>query len=203
MTILPYLGVIGGACSLAGYAPYVIKIIKGEAPPERASWLVWTLSSLLILMSYYALGARATIWVPAAYFLGSSVITALSFKYGRQGWGTLERLILVVVAISSIRWFHFDTPFVALTLTLIIGFIGYIPVMWRVYSNPMTREELDLEGWTLFFVGSVLNLAAVPIWDLYIATLPVLMVVMNGLMFGLAMRNALIQERQAKRAKTE
>ncbi|HVT74901.1 MAG TPA: hypothetical protein VHD69_00560 [Candidatus Paceibacterota bacterium] len=194
---MSYLGVIGGVCSLAGYVPYARTILKGKSVPKRASWLVWTLSNILIVMSYWALGARSTIWVPIAYFLGSLAITLLSFKYGRQAWGKFEGLAFVVVMISSIRWFRFDTPLIALALNMTIGFIGYIPVIARLYKDPMTPEELDLEGWTLFFLGSAFNLAAISSWTFVIALLPVSLFIMNGATFALALRNSAKRERKA------
>ncbi|HZT35357.1 MAG TPA: hypothetical protein VFA15_05530, partial [Nitrososphaera sp.] len=65
--------------SYATYASAVIKNKSNVPPPERVSWLIWTLTSLLILMTYWQLGARTTIWVPLAYVIGSASLTIIAF----------------------------------------------------------------------------------------------------------------------------
>jgi hypothetical protein len=196
MLTLTSLGLLGGVLSFMGYVPYARAIIRGETRPERLHWLVWSLSNLLVLLSYFVLGARTTIWVPIAYTLGSLLITGLSFVYGgRSGWGLFEKSKLVVALISAIRWVFFDNVFFALIATLAVGFLGYIPNMWRLAKDSMEKE--DPAEWGLFLLGGVLNLAAVSEWTYQIATLPVLIVIMNGIMFALALRNTIWQSRHA------
>ncbi|HEU5114144.1 MAG TPA: hypothetical protein VFT82_00060 [Candidatus Paceibacterota bacterium] len=192
MIPLSYIGFIGGVCSLAGYVPYAVGVLKRKHPgPERASWLIWTLSSTLILLSYWEIGARTTIWVPLAYVIGQAFITILAFTHGREGWCALEKLAFIVAIISSIRWIYFDQPLVALILNLIIGFVGYIPGMWRLITEENPRSDLlDIEGWTLFFMGSIFNLFAVSDWTPVIYMVPVFMFIMNGITFGLAIWNS-------------
>ncbi len=200
MSLLAYIGLIGGVCSLAGYVPYALEIIRGKSAPERASWLIWTLSSVLVLLSYWQVGARTTIWLPLAYVLGSAFITILAYTHGREGWGALEQLALIVAIISSIRWIYSDQPVVALALNMAIGFIGYFPGIIRMFKNPSKTEDLELEGWTLFFLGSIFNLVDVSQWTLTIAAVPVVIFVMNGVTFALSLRNSLIKERAAAEA---
>lgn len=195
MTLFAYIGLIGGVCSLAGYIPYARKIIQGKSVPQRASWLIWTLSSCLILLSYWEVGARTTIWVPLAYVIGSAFITILAYSHGKAGWGTLEKLAFFVAIISSVRWIYFDQPIVALVLNMAIGFIGYIPAMRYLIVDHTKNEDLDLEGWTLFFLGSLLNLVAVSSWEPVICLVPIVLVVLNGTMFGLSLRNSLSQDK--------
>ena len=190
-------GFVGGACSLAGYVPYARDINRGKSAPERASWLIWTLSSCRILLSYWEVGARTTIWLPLAYVIGSAFITILAYTHGKEGWGVLEQLALVVAIISSIRWIYFDQPFVTLILNVAIGFIGYFPGIKELATNRAKNEDLALEGWTLFFLGSIFNLVAVSSWTPTIAAVPIVIFVMNGVMFGLSLRNSLAQEKTA------
>ncbi|MDE1874602.1 MAG: hypothetical protein KGI79_00160 [Patescibacteria group bacterium] len=200
MSFLSYIGLIGGVCSLVGYVPYALQVLRAPkgstVAPERASWVIWTLSSTLILLSYWQIGARTTIWVPLAYVVGSAFITILAFTHGREGWGTLEKLALIIALISSIRWVFFDDPILALVLNLAIGFMGYLPGIARLASDPARRAPAELEGWTLFFLGSILNLVAVSAWTIEIAMVPVVLFLMNGATFALTLRNAMIQERQ-------
>lgn len=195
MSPLSYIGLIGGICSLAGYAPLAYRIAKGEHQPEQAPWLIWTLSSILTLASYYELGARSTIWIPVAYMFGSAVITALAFAKGRAGWAAVSKSDLIGAIISSIWWIFFDQPFVVLVLIFAVGLTTYIPGALAMAKDPRTKSGFELEGWTLFFMGSIFNLIAVSSWTLFIAALPVALFVTNGVMFGLSLRNSLIKEK--------
>ena len=189
MSTLSILGIVGGVCSLLGYFPYAKRIIAGKESPEQATWLIWTLSNALIFLSYFVLGARTTIWVPLGYLIGSAFITVLSLIYGKHGWGLLEKVALMVAILTSIRWVYFDRPLLALVLNVAIGLPAYGRIMRELLMDKTVRQ--DLAGWSLYFIGAVLNLLAVDNWNAVIATLPILLVIMNGLVLLLAARNKL------------
>ncbi len=195
MHTLSYVGLLGGVFSLMGYVPYARSIIKGEAEPERARWLIIALSNMLILLSYFVLGARTTIWVPAAYALGTSIIAVLSLVYGRSGWGLIEKYALVIAIIGAIRWVLFDNVFLALILTMTVGFLSYAKVFRNLISdNGQPSEREDVVEWSMFFLGSVLNLIAVSSWSYQIATLPILIFIMNGAVLAVVLYNSLKHE---------
>jgi hypothetical protein len=187
MSTLSYIGILGGIFSLAGYIPYAKAVIRGEAKPERSSWLIWTLSSMLILMSYYLVGARETIWVPLAYVVGSATITLLSFRYGQEGWGLLEKVSLGVAIISGIRWVFFNNVGLALILNLSLSFISYLRTIKKLAFDRTAQE--DLPGWIFYFIGAALNLMAISVWSVEISALPIMFFVMNGVTLLLTLRN--------------
>jgi hypothetical protein len=187
MSTFSLLGILGGVCSLLGYFPYAKRVVSGKESPEQATWLIWTLSNALIFLSYFVLGARTTIWVPLAYLVGSLLITILSFIYGKHGWGLLEKVALVVAILTSVRWIYFDRPLLALVLNVAIGLPAYTRIIRELTLDRTSRQ--DLMGWSFYFIGAVLNLFAVREWSPVIATLPVLLVIMNGLVLIFAARN--------------
>ncbi|MBI5134254.1 MAG: hypothetical protein HZA81_02605 [Candidatus Taylorbacteria bacterium] len=190
MTGASYIGIAAGILSLGGYIPYALKIVRGGIKPERASSLIWLLSNVLILMSYYALGARDTIWLPLAYVIGSAAVTALSFRYGTEGWGALEKFALGIAFIGAIRWIFFDNVLFTLLANLAIGLTTYLSPIKDLIQNP-EQEKYKLVAWTVFFVGASLNLLAVPSWTLAISTMPIAVFVVNALVFGLVAINML------------
>jgi hypothetical protein len=187
MSTLSYIGLFGGILSLCGYIPYMKRIIEGKEQPERATWLIWTLSNALLFLSYFVLGARTTIWVPLAYLVGSALITVLAFIYGKPGWGLLEKVALVVSILTSIRWVYFDKPVMTMLFNLAIGLVSWIRRIRHLATDKTAQE--DLSGWGFYFVGAALNLAAVTPWTPLISVLPITMFIMNGLILILALRN--------------
>jgi len=201
MILLPYIGILAGIFSLCGYIPYAKLIIEGKETPERATWLIWTLSNALLCLSYFVLGARTTIWLPLAYLIGSAVITVFSFIHGKHGWGLLEKVALIAAILTSIRWVYFDKPFMALFFNLAIGLTSWMMRIKKLAMDKTAQE--DLSGWSFYFIGALLNLVAVSDWTLLISTLPVTFFVMNGLVLAFAIRNKLYKKSLEATVSTE
>ncbi|HEY9480962.1 MAG TPA: hypothetical protein VIR98_01885 [Candidatus Paceibacterota bacterium] len=204
MSLLSSLGLLGGVFSLIGYYPYARSIIRGEAEPERATWLINALSNILILLSYFELGARTTIWVPVAYTIGTLFIAFLSFIYGRTGWGLIEQSTLVVAIISAIRWVFFNNVFLTLILIFSIGMIAYAKRFKKlVWGNEKERGQEDIIEWSMFFLGGLLNLLAVNVWTWEIALFPALIFALNGTIFFLVVKNSFENRSQRTKEDTE
>lgn len=187
MQTLQYIGLLGGALSFAAYIPFIQSMIRGEARPERAKYFIWALSNVLIVLSYYLLGARETLWLPLAYAAGSAVVAVMALFYGKEGWGVYEKLILVVAAISAVRWVFFDNVFFALVINLAIGYMSYLPRLKRLAFDEGNHLEKP-EDWVLFTIGAGLTVLAIPQWTVEIALLPVVVFVMNAAVLALALR---------------
>ncbi len=196
MELKLYIGIIAGLCSLGGYIPFALEILRGEQKPQRAAWLIWTLSSSLIVLSYFQLGAVATIWVPLAYVIGTAGITLLSFTRGSEGWGFLERVSLLVAAVSAIRWVFFNNVLFTLLINLSVSLAGYTNRIKKLAAH-VTKEEQDLPGWTLYFIGALLNMFALESWRIEISALPITYFIMNGITFALIIRNHMRNKKEA------
>src|SRR5688572_397041 len=88
-------GVTSGVLSLVGLLLYARGVVAGPSKPSRATWLIWTLNSILLLTSYDASGAKETIWLAGGYAAGCFVIAMLTIKFGEGGWSRLDRICLV------------------------------------------------------------------------------------------------------------
>src|SRR3989338_874742 len=88
------LGIVAGILSFVAYALYIFTTLIGKTKPNRATWWVLTLVGLMIATSYYAGGARDTIWVALSYVLGPAIIAVLSLKYGEGRWERLDQVCL-------------------------------------------------------------------------------------------------------------
>lgn len=189
MQTLPYIGLLGGAIAFAGYLPQIKAIIRGEDKPLRVKWLIWTLSNALILLSYYELGARETIWMSLAFTVGPAIVTVLSFIYGgRQGWGLYDQIYLVIAAVAAVRWVFFGNVLFALIINLAVTYISYIPRIRRLAFSKELEPEKP-EDWALYAIGAALTVIAIPEWTIEIALLPVVVFFMNSLVLTLAFRN--------------
>lgn len=186
-------GMVAGALGLLSYVPYVRSIFAGKTRPNRATWWIWTVLGTVLTASYYAVGARDTVWFTGIATAGTIGISLLSLKYGVGGWTPLDRACLGGAALGLGLWFITGTPLAALSLTMFVDMLGYVPTLRKAYCEP---ESEDRMAWTLFLAGAILNLAAVRTWTFGIAAFPVYVAVLNGIVFSL-----LVAKRRPEKAK--
>lgn len=140
-------GFLAGILSLAAYVPYVLAILRRETKPNRASWFIWLVVSLIIALSYRDAGADYASIMPVAYAVGSTVVAALSLKLGTGGWTTFDRICLTGAGIGLVMWMIFDSPMSALLINLLLNLLGTLPTMRKAYYQPESENRL---AWTLF-----------------------------------------------------
>lgn len=154
------LGQISGIFLIGGYIPYIIELLRGETRPNRASWLIWSLSTLLLLWSSFTVGTHEAIWVPLADALGCGIIFLLSIWRGVGGWAKTDLISLAICLISIILYFMSENVLIVLILNLLIYTSGYIPTIKKSISKP---EEESFWAWSLFMIGVLLNLITIGI----------------------------------------
>lgn len=176
------MGATAGFLSIICVVPYIIGTLKGETKPHRVTW--WILSFLGLLMSanHFQAGGITTGWVPLCAAIGQLVIAILSLRFGKGGWGLLDRLCLAGAVISLVVWQQLDSPMVAMWLTIGVDFMACLPTICKVIGAP---ESEDFTCWMLYFVGTAINLLAVPSWTLEQAAVPVYLFFGNGLILSL------------------
>ena len=174
------IGIIAGGISLVAYAPYIYSIFQRRTKPSRSSWWIWSLVGLIILVSYYGVGARNTIWIPLGLFICPLLIALLSIKYGSgKGFNTLDKACFSLAVIGVALWFILDSPAIALGINVFIDFIGFLPTFQKTYAHPRKENRF---AWTLFFMGSILNLVALEGYHLQLLLYPAYMFAMDIIM---------------------
>jgi hypothetical protein len=175
--IAPLAGYFAGILSLAAFAPYILSILRKETKPNRASWFIWLVVSLIIALSYRDAGAEYAFIMPVAYTIGAAIIASLSLKYGTGGWTRFDRVCLIGAGIGLTMWVTFNSPMSALLISLFMNFLGTLPTIRKAYYQPETENRL---AWTLFSLGNLLNLFAIQEWTFAMVVYPVSMVFIVG-----------------------
>ncbi|MDP9249533.1 MAG: hypothetical protein M3M85_03445 [bacterium] len=169
------LGLIAGAIALLAYVVYIISIFRGGSKPNRTTWWIWSFMGLVLALSYHFSGATNTIWVPYVEFLGPFSIALLSLKYGEGGLKDRTDLWCFIGAtISVVLWIIFDSPLIALILSLIIDSFAIIPTIKKSFLRP---EGEDFWAWFGTGVADSLNMFAVDIFTFAILVYPIYMLV--------------------------
>jgi hypothetical protein len=178
-------GAIAGATTLLGFVPYWMSIVGGKTQPNRATWVIWSIVGVILSSSYWAAGARGTIWVPLSYVIGPIVTSLLGIRWGVGGWTKFDRRCLMGTAVSLVLWILLKSPLVALGLNLLIDFLGALPTIAKTTRDPEGEDRL---AWLLFAIGNGFNLLAIEQWTWAIAAYPVYLFVLCVWMIVLLVR---------------
>ena len=178
-------GWIAGVLSFLAFLPYIVAILRGQTRPNRATWWIWTTAGLVLGASYHFSGAETTIWVPVSYIVGPLVTALLSIRYGEGGSTPLDRGCFAGAGAGLLFWWWFNSPVVALVMTLGVDFAGAVPTIKKAYLAPHTEDRL---AWALFIAGNAFNLLAVDRWEFAIAIYPVYMFLASGTIAALVLR---------------
>jgi len=170
-------GVAAGILAITDFFLYSVSIIRHKTTPNRATWLIFTFVSLLILSSYYSVGARETIWVPLAYTIGPLVIFILSIKYGEGGWTFFDKMCLLGAFTSVFIWWQTGSALTALLINILVDLFGIMPTIKKSYLNPISEDKFP---WFITLISCILNIFAIRVWNFDVWIYPVYMLVTNG-----------------------
>ncbi len=178
------LGITAGVISLVAFVPYMYYTVRGNNRPSRATWFIWTLNSLLLLVSYDASGAKETVWLAVGYACGCFIISILTIWFGEGGWGWLDRCCLLGAVLGVFLWWFTGSPLIAFTSTLIIDLLGVMPTIEKSWKIPGKESRL---AWCMWFLGGLTSLGAIERWcplsitSITVMSYPIQITVTSGL----------------------
>jgi hypothetical protein len=170
-------GIAAGIVSFIAYPIYFVDIIKGNTKPSRVTWWVLTLLNIALSISYFASGARTTIWIPISYSVGFFFVALLSLKYGEGSWEKSDLACLAGAILSIAVWFLSRSPEIALYFIIATDFIGLAPTIYKSFKRPWTESRLS---WSVAAAASLLNIFAIETWSFAIAFYPVYVFATNA-----------------------
>lgn len=182
MQIQQVFGIIAGIMSFISFLPYIRSIFKGDTKPQRATYAIWVLVTILTLSSYLSLGATFTVWVVLSSMVMQILVFILSFKYGMGGFEKLDIACLTLAFIGAVLWFLTKRAEAALYIGIFLEFLGFIPVFKKSYLFPKTENSLS---WAIATFAAFLNVFAITSIAFNIAFYPVLILLSDALVISL------------------
>lgn len=172
------IGVLAGVFSFVAFVLYYLAILRGETRPNRATWIILTIVGVLIASSYYASGARETMWIAISYVVGPLIAALLSLKYGEGGWNRFDLFCLAGCLVSVVFWWISEQPALTLAINIFIDFLGILPTLKKSYLDPLSEDKI---AWSVTSLSNFLNIFAVGQWTFAIGFYPLYMLFVNGL----------------------
>lgn len=171
---------------ITAYATAVYQMVIGTYSPSFFSRGVWFLLGIISFAGVLlGQGSAGSIALAGALLIGNTAVFAVSYRYGSRDFGLVERLSLVLLAISIGAWLLFESPFLGLVISLAAHFIGGVPTLWRVLKKPESEQAYH---WYFFFIGCIISIVASHDRALTAILFPVYFAVFDGLIIVFANR---------------
>lgn len=174
---------------LLGSASYIVglkEMLAGKYSPSVFSRIVWLLLAVIsfagVVVSH---STSASTLLASVFLIGNAAICITSFWKGSRKIGKLEYVCLGILVISGVVWIVYKAPLVSLSISLFAHLVGAIPTYKRVWQKPASESA---GFWSLFFIASVLSVAASWGEPLKLIIFPIYFTVFDGSMTFLSLR---------------
>lgn len=172
-----------------GFASYIVglkEMLTGKYSPSVFSRVVWLLLAIIsfagVVVSH---STSASTLLAGVFLVGNTAICITSFSKGSREIGKLEYVCLGILVISGVVWLVYKAPLVSLSISLFAHLVGAVPTYKRVWRKPANESA---GFWSLFFIASVLSVAASWGEPLKLIIFPIYFVLFDGSMTFLSLR---------------
>lgn len=155
------ISVLVGLLYIAGFVPYIVAIVRQQAKPAKATWIVWASLDTVALVGMIAKHS-ANVQILAAT-AGAWIVALLALRLGTSGWKRLDKVCLSVAVLAIALWKIFDSPTVGLVTSLSAMLLASFPTFLSAWDDSRRENKM---AWTLFWLSCVAAFIAVPAWTL-------------------------------------
>jgi hypothetical protein len=178
MTILQIIGISGGILASLSLIIYIYEIIWGNTRPERATWFIWMILTIIAFFSQKNEGATDSLWLTATTGIGMIFIFLLSIKKGIGGFIKRDYIALGFTAVGLILWYLTREAVYALIIVIIIDGIGAYLTILKIIKEPHSES---LNAWILSVIGALLGTIAVGKLDVILLLYPTYLFIANAI----------------------
>lgn len=180
MGVTSIAGILAAIIRIGGDLSYIFSVRDGESKPDRISWLIWSILTIKLFVSYALVGARETLWVPFIAMTATCYIFYLAINqhpekfrwfqrvFTRKNWGQMgfvQKWSVVVGTIGIVSWIVSTDPFFAVISSLIADLAGSFAMLPKTWKNPSSESK---RSWIIYISSDFANLFAAE-WDLTLA----------------------------------
>jgi hypothetical protein len=171
------LSILAGLLYVVGFVPYIRAILRKEAQPAKASWIIWASLDTITLAGMIAKHAVNGLIIGA--LIGAWMVVILALKYGKSGWTRLDQFCLGGAVLGVALWGVSGNPTFGIVTSLGVVFLSSFPTFASAWNDP---SKEDRTAWTIFFISCVVAMFAIPAWTLADAAQPVMFLAIEAIM---------------------
>jgi hypothetical protein len=175
---LPYLVFLGAAVQLVGIWSYIKDTVRGDAKPNRVSWLLWSIAPLIGTAAAISDGVTWAILPVFMSGFGPFLVFIASFVNKNSYW-KLEKFDYWCGALSLLAlllWWITKIPEVAILFAILSDGLAAIPTLVKSWKYPETENA---GPFTAGLFNSLTSFAAVKMWNFSSIAFPIYLVIVN------------------------
>jgi uncharacterized membrane protein YkvI len=143
-------------------ARYCVKLIRKEAHPRMATWLIFELGVVMSLVAYFA--SRDHSLVKAALNLTDFVVVTLiiaALFFEQRGEKILftrnERVCLLIAGITVVAWMITKTAWIGFVGFQVVMTVAYLPTIESMWQWKPGRSPEPVETWGINAVAALIG----------------------------------------------
>jgi len=174
--MLYVLSVLAAVLTFASSIPYAIAVMRKQAQPVKATWIVWaTIDTITFVamwmkgvLNFHMAGIIVCVWL----------ITLPTLRHGKPGWSRLDIGCLLVAFAGIGLWFVSGDPLTALVVSLATMLIAAVPTFISAWQDSSREPRAP---WLMGAVASLCSVITIPHWTLADALQPFVFLFINGM----------------------
>lgn len=174
--MLQTLGLISGFLSIVTYIPYLRDIFRLKTKPERATWFIWLVLSVIAFFAQLAEGATHSLWLVGVQTCGVLIIFLLSIKFGVGGLVRRDVLALSAAGVGLLLWYYTNNATLGLLIAIVVDAVGASLTIAKAYKEP---ESETMSTWILSGTAGIFATLAVGSFDYVLLAFPVYVILIN------------------------
>jgi hypothetical protein len=179
--MLEYLVFVAAALSLLAALVYVRSMFKGEAKPNRVSWLMWAIAPFIATAAAISNGVGWSVLPVFMSGFGPFLIFIASFAAKKAFWKltTFDYFCGAASVLALILWYFTKNPNVAIVLAIGSDAIASVPTLTKAARQPKTESSWPF---TTGIFGAIASFAAARLWTFGEIAFPVYLLIINALL---------------------
>lgn len=161
--------------SFLAFAPYIRSILQGKTRPHLFSWIIWSISTLIVFFAQLADGAGVGAWAIGFSGVLTVYVAWLAWRHSGDYRSTAaERCFLAVALLTLPLWYMTSEPLWAVVILTAVDSLGFGPTFSKALERPF---EEDLSMYVITAVRNLFVIVALEHYSLTTVLFPAVMTV--------------------------
>jgi hypothetical protein len=138
-------------------APYLRDMYRGTTRPQRVSWFVFAVLSIVATISQFAEGATAGAWLSSGAAVGFTVVFVASIRRGQGGSTSRDHVSLLIAAVGVVASLVTHHPLAAVVAVIIAELVAVSMTARKAAIDPGSET---LTTWVIDTVSGFVAITA-------------------------------------------
>ena len=178
--MLKYIVILGALAQMIGIFSYIKDVVKGNAKPNKVTWLLWSIAPLIATFAAVSSGVR---WAVLPVFMAgfAPLLVFIVSLFSEKSYWKIENFDYICGACSILAlvlWAITRQPLVAIIFAILSDFFAGIITVKKAWIYPETETQAPYSTGAF---NALTSFFAIPVWTLSQFLFPTYLVFMNGL----------------------